>query len=168
MWASLSAYLTHTLHFIFIKLPDVASPPLHTSVSIEAWYLVNVVRIFCTCKFRLNEAVDSAAASAVMCGSSTCFCWSQHNFPWSLPCHGSAFVCRLQRAHGTVPSVLLYVLFFLPTSVNAAWLSIAGGLGVLIVPLSYGHTAYLQTAAAVTAVVATAAGETEKCCQRPK
>ncbi len=66
--------------------------------------------------------------------------------------------CRLSRAHGTIPSILLYVLFFLPTSINAAWLSIASGLGVLIVPLSYGHTAHLEAAAAVTAAVATAAG----------
>ena len=52
----------------------------------------------------------------------------------------------------------MYVVFFLPTSINAAWLSVASGLGVLIVPLSYGHTAHLQAVAAVIAVVAIAAG----------
>jgi len=57
-----------------------------------------------------------------------------------------------------VPSSLLYVVFFLPTSINAAWLSVASGLGVLIVPLSYGHTAHLQAVAAVIAAVAIAAG----------
>ena len=66
--------------------------------------------------------------------------------------------CRLTRNQAASPSILLYVLFFLPTSINAAWLSIASGLGVLIVPLSYGHTAHLEAAAAVTAAVATAAG----------
>lgn len=66
--------------------------------------------------------------------------------------------CRLNRGQASLPSVLLYVLFFLPTSINAAWLSVASGLGVLIVPLSYGHTAHLEAAAAVTAAVATAAG----------
>lgn len=46
----------------------------------------------------------------------------------------------------------------MPTSINAAWLSVASGLGVLIVPLSYGHTAHLEAGAAVTAAIATAAG----------
>lgn len=46
----------------------------------------------------------------------------------------------------------------MPTSINAAWLSVASGLGVLIVPLSYGHTAHLEAGAAITAAVATAAG----------
>lgn len=66
--------------------------------------------------------------------------------------------CRLNRGQASLPSILLHVLFFLPTSINAAWLSVASGLGVLIVPLSYGHTAHLEAAAAVTAAVATAAG----------
>lgn len=65
---------------------------------------------------------------------------------------------RLNRGQASLPRILLYVLFFVPTSINAAWLSIASGLGVLIVPLSYGHTAHLEAAAAVTAAVATAAG----------
>ena len=46
----------------------------------------------------------------------------------------------------------------MPTSINAAWLSVASGLGVLIVPLSYGRTAHLEAGAVVTAAVATAAG----------
>ena len=66
--------------------------------------------------------------------------------------------CRIKRSNGAVPSSLLYVVFFLPTSVNAAWLSVASGLGVLIVPLSYGHTAHLQAVAAIIAAVAIAAG----------
>ena len=66
--------------------------------------------------------------------------------------------CRVKRSNGAVPSSLLYLVFFLPTSINAAWLSVASGLGVLIVPLSYGHTAHLQAVAAVIAAVATAAG----------
>ncbi|DBA77609.1 hypothetical protein WJX77_006490 [Trebouxia sp. C0004] len=64
----------------------------------------------------------------------------------------------VKRSNGAVPSSLLYVVFFLPTSINAAWLSVASGLGVLIVPLSYGHTAHLQAVAAVIAAVAIAAG----------
>ena len=66
--------------------------------------------------------------------------------------------CRLNHGQGSLPSILLSVLFFMPTSINAAWLSVASGLGVLIVPLSYGHTAHLEAAAAVTAAIATAAG----------
>ena len=66
--------------------------------------------------------------------------------------------CRLNRGQGSLPSILLSILFFVPTSINAAWLSVASGLGVLIVPLSYGHTAHLEAGAAVTAAIATAAG----------
>lgn len=72
--------------------------------------------------------------------------------------YGLSRLYALTRNQAASPSILLYVLFFLPTSINAAWLSIASGLGVLIVPLSYGHTAHLEAAAAVTAAVATAAG----------
>ena len=71
--------------------------------------------------------------------------------------------CRLNRGQGSLPSILLSSLFFIPTSINAAWLSVASGLGVLIVPLSYGHTAHLEAAAATTAVVATAAGTSFVC-----
>ena len=65
---------------------------------------------------------------------------------------------RLNRGEGILPNLLLYVSFLLPTSINAAWLSVASGLGVLIVPLSYGHTAHLEAGAVVIAVIATAAG----------
>ena len=65
---------------------------------------------------------------------------------------------RLNRGQGSLPSILLSILFFMPSSINAAWLSVASGLGVLIVPLSYGHTAHLEAGAAVTAAIATAAG----------
>ncbi|KAL3161438.1 hypothetical protein ABBQ32_010324 [Trebouxia sp. C0010 RCD-2024] len=71
---------------------------------------------------------------------------------------GLSRLYALNRGQASLPSILLHVLFFLPTSINAAWLSVASGLGVLIVPLSYGHTAHLEAAAAVTAAVATAAG----------
>lgn len=67
--------------------------------------------------------------------------------------------CRLIRTQGSLPSSLLYVAYFLPTSINAAWLSVASGLGVLIVPVSYGgSSAYVEAEAVVLAVVVTAAG----------
>lgn len=33
--------------------------------------------------------------------------------------------------------MLLYFAFFLPTTLNTAWLSVATGVGILIVPESY-------------------------------
>ena len=68
------------------------------------------------------------------------------------------FLCRLIRTHGSLPSSLLYVVFFLPTSINAAWLSVASGLGVLIVPVSYGSTAHVEAEAVILAIVVTVAG----------
>lgn len=67
-------------------------------------------------------------------------------------------VCRLIRTHGSLPSSILYVAYFLPTSINAAWLSVASGLGVLIVPVSRGNTAHVEAEAVVLAIVVTAAG----------
>ena len=55
-------------------------------------------------------------------------------------------------------SGLLYLLYFLPTSVNTAWLSIASGLGVLVVPASYGLQAHMDAFAAALAVAVTCAG----------
>lgn len=45
--------------------------------------------------------------------------------------------CRLKDTCGSLSSVLLYLAFFLPTTLNTAWLSVASGVGILIVPESY-------------------------------
>ncbi|BDA45844.1 hypothetical protein COCOBI_07-6310 [Coccomyxa sp. Obi] len=44
---------------------------------------------------------------------------------------------RLKDTCGSLSSVLLYFAFFLPTTLNTAWLSVAAGVGILIVPESY-------------------------------
>ena len=59
---------------------------------------------------------------------------------------------------GPLSNVLLYALFFLPTSINTAWLSVATGLGVLIVPVSYGFIDNLDIYAVVVAAVITVLG----------
>lgn len=46
-------------------------------------------------------------------------------------------LCRLKDTCGSLSSVLLYFAFFLPTTLNTAWLSVATGVGILIVPESY-------------------------------
>lgn len=61
---------------------------------------------------------------------------------------------------GSLSSVWLYSIFFLPTSVNTAWLSVASSLGVLIVPVAYGATANLDLMAVLLAVVVTGLGAT--------
>ncbi len=65
---------------------------------------------------------------------------------------------RLKHTCGPLSNVLLYALFFLPTSINTAWLSVAAGLGVLIVPVSYGITANMDVYAVVVATVITVIG----------
>lgn len=73
-------------------------------------------------------------------------------------------ICRLIHTHGFLPSSILYVAFFLPTSINAAWLSVASGLGVLIVPVSCGSTAHVEAEAVILAVIVTAAGRPHCLC----
>ena len=65
---------------------------------------------------------------------------------------------RLKHTCGPLSNVLLYALFFLPTSINTAWLSVATGLGVLIVPVSYGFIENLDIYAVVVAAVITVLG----------
>ena len=65
---------------------------------------------------------------------------------------------RLKHTCGPLSNVLLYVLFFLPTSINTAWLSVATGLGALIVPVSYGFIENLDIYAVVVAAVITVLG----------
>ena len=45
--------------------------------------------------------------------------------------------CRLKDTCGSLSSVLLYVAYFLPTTINTAWVSVAAGVGVLIIPEQY-------------------------------
>ena len=66
--------------------------------------------------------------------------------------------CRLKDQVGSLSSVFLYVAYFLPTSINAAWLSVATSVGLLIVPVSYGQQANLEFGALVLAAVVTIAG----------
>ncbi|KAK9843986.1 hypothetical protein WJX81_001126 [Elliptochloris bilobata] len=65
---------------------------------------------------------------------------------------------RLKHACGPLSNVLLYAFFFLPTSVNTAWLSVASGLGALIVPVSYGITDNMDIYTVVVAAVITVLG----------
>lgn len=67
-------------------------------------------------------------------------------------------VVRLKHTCGPLSNVLLYALFFLPTSINTAWLSVATGLGALIVPVSYGFIDNLDIYAVVVAAVITVLG----------
>lgn len=45
-------------------------------------------------------------------------------------------MCRLNAEEGTI-SPLLYALYFLPTSINTAWLSVASCIGIAIVTNIY-------------------------------
>ena len=42
--------------------------------------------------------------------------------------------CRLKDTCGSLSRVLLYIAYFAPTTINTAWLSVAAGVGVLIMP----------------------------------
>ena len=66
---------------------------------------------------------------------------------------------RLKEQQGPLSSALLYVLYFLPTTQNTAWLSVASGLGVLVVPASYGLHAHMEACAIALAVAVTCTGE---------
>ena len=66
---------------------------------------------------------------------------------------------RLKELQGPLSSGLLYLIYFLPTSVNTAWLSIASGLGALVVPASYGLQSHLDACAVALAITVTLVGE---------
>ena len=76
-------------------------------------------------------------------------------FPESLVCCD-----RLKDTCGSLSSVLLYFAFFLPTTLNTAWLSVAAGVGVLIVPESYNwDERHVEAFAVVLICLVTALGE---------
>lgn len=61
--------------------------------------------------------------------------------------------------------MLLYLAFFLPTTINTAWLSVAAGVGVLIVPASYAWQQHsLEVLAVVLMVLVTALGIPPRFC----
>lgn len=66
---------------------------------------------------------------------------------------------RLKEAHGSLSSVLLYVAFFLPTSINTAWLSCAAAMAALMVPQALHYTAHLEGIAIVLLVGVTILGK---------
>ncbi|PNH12040.1 hypothetical protein TSOC_001051 [Tetrabaena socialis] len=81
----------------------------------------------------------------------------------------TAFLTALNRLNGTTQELrargyaampaVAYICFKLPTAINAAWLSVAASLGLLIAPVSYGVAAgKLVAPAAVLAVAVTAGG----------
>ena len=56
--------------------------------------------------------------------------------------------------------MLLYIAFFLPTTINTAWVSVAAGVGVLILPEQYKwDERTIEGLAVVLIVLATAMGE---------
>ena len=90
-------------------------------------------------------------------------CLSRHSQP---VCHGLHVpstkwpqLCRNKEQHGPLSNVWLYVMYFLPTSVNAAWLSTLTGISVVALPAFYGLQAHLDTLAVVVVVAMTCIGE---------
>jgi len=65
---------------------------------------------------------------------------------------------RLKQEHGSLSNILLYVAFFLPTSIHTAWLSYASGLAAMMVPKALDYTAHLDGLAAVLVALITGLG----------
>ena len=73
----------------------------------------------------------------------------------SLP---SVISCRLRHQYGSAPDHLLYVAYFLPTSINAAWLSVAAAVQLLIALHGSQRQDDLQVAAVLLAALVAAGG----------
>lgn len=56
----------------------------------------------------------------------------------------------LKQSQGPLHSVLLFASYWLPTSINTAWLSVASSVAALVVPAAYGHTGRGTELVAVT------------------
>ena len=70
------------------------------------------------------------------------------------------WLCRLKDTCGSLSSVLLYLAFFLPTTINTAWVSVAAGVGILILPEQYNwDERTVEGLAVVLIVLVTALGE---------
>ena len=63
------------------------------------------------------------------------------------------FCCRLKDNDGPIEP-LLYILYFLPTSINTAWLSVASGIGIAIVG-NVEHTPFPKFGAILLAAAVT-------------
>ena len=70
------------------------------------------------------------------------------------------WLCRLKDTCGSLSSVLLYLAYFLPSTINTAWVSIAAGVGILIIPEQYNwDERTIEGLAVVLVVLVTALGE---------
>ncbi|KAK9837646.1 hypothetical protein WJX74_002084 [Apatococcus lobatus] len=65
---------------------------------------------------------------------------------------------RLKERNGSLSSPFLYAAFFLPTSINTAWLSVATSVGILVVPVSYQTSFNLDIPATILAASVTCLG----------
>lgn len=72
----------------------------------------------------------------------------------------------LKNQHGSLPDVTLFVVFWLPTSINTAWLSVASSVAALVVPSAYrvhaGTSAIAVTLAVFVSIIGLAAVLGEK------
>lgn len=69
---------------------------------------------------------------------------------------------RLLHQYGSAPNPLLYIAYFLPTSITTAWLSVASAVQLLIAAQGPAQGADLGLAAALLAAAVTAGGEGQK------
>lgn len=106
------------------------------------WYLESAWQVF----FLMQTPGGMWICLVLLCGALAGFGWTLSR------------LYRLKEQQGPLSSGLLYLLFFLPTSMNTAWLSVATGLGALVVPASYGLQQHLDAFAVALAIVVTCAG----------
>ncbi|GAB4821575.1 hypothetical protein N2152v2_008621 [Parachlorella kessleri] len=71
---------------------------------------------------------------------------------------GLVHMYRLRHQYGSAPDHLLYVAYFLPTSINAAWLSVATAVQLLIALHGSQRQDDLQVAAVLLAALVAAGG----------
>ncbi len=94
------------------------------------------------------------------CASAVQHLFQVSRMPSSPVAHNPWWLCRLKDTCGSLSSVLLYLAYFLPTTINTAWVSVAAGVGVLIVPEQYNwDERTVEGLAVVLIVLVTALGE---------
>lgn len=66
----------------------------------------------------------------------------------------------LKHQHGPLPSLLLFAAYWLPTSINTAWLSVASSVAALVVPSAHHVKSGTEIVAVSLAALVTAIGAT--------
>lgn len=123
---------------------------------------VPAVRHHRSCSARQDSVQSLQARFCIWLAPGTAVCIQRTRIRCSGEATGASVEVyrRLKEAHGSLSSVLLYVAFFLPTSINAAWLSFMTAVAALMVPAALHAVAHFEGFAVFLIILVSLCGAT--------